>query len=150
VRFIELSTKHRIDFIASRNSIFLFQFTNSMLLIHSFGSFFPAVPCATSFCSPSPVRKPYYVIYVLEIRGYCVHPSPACRRSLGVGPDMPRWELECANCKNKFTHSTIDDTGMLNYFLPLKPPFPSGGSEFECPNCGHKSTYQRTDLIYRA
>jgi hypothetical protein len=63
---------------------------------------------------------------------------------------MPLWELECGHCKDKFTHSTIDDTGMLSYHFPLKPVFPPGGSELECPNCGKKSTYQRTDLLYRA
>jgi DNA-directed RNA polymerase subunit RPC12/RpoP len=29
-----------------------------------------------------------------------------------------------------------------------QPSFPEGGRKFECPNCGHKATYQRTDLNY--
>jgi hypothetical protein len=63
---------------------------------------------------------------------------------------MPRWTLKCDNCDFEFTHSMIQDTGVVNFFLPPKPEFPEGGSELECPNCGYKDTYQRTDLIYNA
>jgi hypothetical protein len=48
-------------------------------------------------------------------------------------------------------HSLIKDSGALSYFSDIsKPAFPSGGSEFECPNCAAKALYQRTDLLYRA
>ena len=39
---------------------------------------------------------------------------------------------------------------MLSYMFPAKPEFPPAGAELECPNCGRKATYQRTDLTYRA
>jgi hypothetical protein len=39
---------------------------------------------------------------------------------------------------------------MLSYMFPAKPEFPPAGAELECPNCGLKATYQRTDLTYRA
>jgi rubredoxin len=63
---------------------------------------------------------------------------------------MARWTLKCENCGFPFTHSQTDDSSAPNFFLPEKPDFPAGGSEFECPNCGHESTYQRTDLVYQA
>jgi len=44
----------------------------------------------------------------------------------------------------------VNDVGMWDYLLPLKPEFPSVGSELECPNCGFKATYQRHDLTYLA
>jgi rRNA maturation endonuclease Nob1 len=63
---------------------------------------------------------------------------------------MSNWVLECSNCQTVFTHSMIDETKMLSYFLPLKPAFPPSGSQLECPHCGSKATYQRTDLRYQA
>jgi hypothetical protein len=44
----------------------------------------------------------------------------------------------------------IRDAGTPDFFLPEKPEFPEGGSELECPNCGHKDTYQRHELVYHA
>jgi rRNA maturation endonuclease Nob1 len=63
---------------------------------------------------------------------------------------MPSWMLQCTNCQSHFKHSDIDDTGLLSYFFTPKPLFPPDGSELECPHCGHKATYQRTDLTYQA
>jgi len=51
---------------------------------------------------------------------------------------MVRWTLKCENCGFPFTHSLIDDSSAPNFFLPEKPDFPVGGSELECPNCGHE------------
>ena len=65
-----------------------------------------------------------------------------------LGVEMPNWFLECSNCSSKFTHSIIDDVGILSLYMPLKPEFSAGGNEFECPDCGHKTLYQRTDLKY--
>jgi hypothetical protein len=62
---------------------------------------------------------------------------------------MASWMLECSNCGLPFQHSVIDATTM-NFFFPVKPEFPAGGSELQCPNCEKNATYQRTDLIYRA
>ncbi|MDP9147649.1 MAG: hypothetical protein M3N22_08305 [Acidobacteriota bacterium] len=61
---------------------------------------------------------------------------------------MARWILICRKCEEAFTHSTIDDTGIANYFMPKKPDLP-GGAEFECPNCGHSATYNQADLRYQ-
>jgi len=74
---------------------------------------------------------------------------PGSVRSL-FGVVMPTWIVECRNCKFILTCSIIDDVGMSNYFLPLKPEFPPAGTELECPNCGYKATYQRHNLTYRA
>ena len=63
---------------------------------------------------------------------------------------MPSWVLRCKGCKKEFRHSMIEDTEISSYFLPNKPEFPVGGSEMECPNCGEKSMFQRTDLLYRS
>jgi len=62
---------------------------------------------------------------------------------------MPSWILECSHCGDNFTHSKIDDAGILNYLLPLKPEFPPEGAEFECPNCGKKAIYERSALKYQ-
>jgi predicted RNA-binding Zn-ribbon protein involved in translation (DUF1610 family) len=45
-------------------------------------------------------------------------------------------------------HSMISDQSAESYFLPEKPVFTE--TEFECPNCGNKDTYDRSDLMYRA
>jgi DNA-directed RNA polymerase subunit RPC12/RpoP len=62
---------------------------------------------------------------------------------------MARWTLRCDNCKFEFTHSMIEGSGVANFFQPPKPEFPHGGAELECPNCGHKDTYQRHELAYQ-
>jgi hypothetical protein len=63
---------------------------------------------------------------------------------------VANWVLDCVNCKMPFVHSPIDVREALDYFLPAKPEFPGGGSEFRCPQCGHVATYQRSDLSYQS
>lgn len=60
---------------------------------------------------------------------------------------MASWVLKCADCKQNLARFAIEDT-LESYFLPAKPSFPEGGKKFECPNCGHKATYQRSDVNY--
>jgi DNA-directed RNA polymerase subunit RPC12/RpoP len=60
---------------------------------------------------------------------------------------MAVWVLNCANCNQELTKCPIEDT-LESYFLPEKPDFPESGKEFECPNCGHKATYQRTNFVH--
>jgi DNA-directed RNA polymerase subunit RPC12/RpoP len=60
---------------------------------------------------------------------------------------MAAWGLNCANCDQNLTKFAIEDT-LESYFFPEKPDFPERGTEIECPNCGYKATYQRTDLAY--
>jgi DNA-directed RNA polymerase subunit RPC12/RpoP len=61
---------------------------------------------------------------------------------------MASWVLNCTSCKAEFEHSKINQDGMEYFQLPMKPDFPSGGSELVCPECGHEATYQRTNLRY--
>jgi hypothetical protein len=63
---------------------------------------------------------------------------------------MARWTLRCDNCNFEFTHSMIGKSGTANFLEPPKPDFPVGGAELECPNCGHKDTYQRIALAYQS
>ena len=79
---------------------------------------------------------------------YSLHRPGGVRSLLGV--EMPSWIVECSKCKFKFKHSAIDDVGMSNYFLPLKPELPPAGTELKCPDCGYKATYQPRNLRYRA
>jgi hypothetical protein len=72
-------------------------------------------------------------------------PSPATRVIV-----MPKWILQCPNCKTDFGYSQINDVGMASYYLPLKPDLPPKGVKCTCPNCGSKATYQRKDLCYQA
>jgi DNA-directed RNA polymerase subunit RPC12/RpoP len=58
---------------------------------------------------------------------------------------MAAWVFTCANCDKQLAQFEIENT-VENYFFPEKPDFPKGGKEFECPNCGHKAMYQRSDL----
>jgi len=60
---------------------------------------------------------------------------------------MAAWGLNCANCNQNLTKFAIEDN-LESYFFPARLDFPEGGKEFECPNCGHKATYQRTDLVH--
>jgi hypothetical protein len=62
---------------------------------------------------------------------------------------MASWEHACPNRNESFTHSLMPET-LENYFWPIKPDLPNEGIEFECPNCGHKSRYKRTDLRFKA
>ena len=62
---------------------------------------------------------------------------------------MASWGINCVNCDKRFAQFDIEDT-LESYFFPVKPDFPEGGKEFECPNCGHKATYQRNNLVYMA
>jgi hypothetical protein len=62
---------------------------------------------------------------------------------------MPKWVLKCDNCGSEFTHSMITDQGAESFYLPEKPDL-GESTELECPHCGNKDTYGRTDLMYRA
>jgi DNA-directed RNA polymerase subunit RPC12/RpoP len=62
---------------------------------------------------------------------------------------MAIWQLECVNCNKTFEHSIVDESGLAMFFPP-KPEFPEGGSELQCPHCGHKAKYQRYQLTYQA
>jgi ssDNA-binding Zn-finger/Zn-ribbon topoisomerase 1 len=62
---------------------------------------------------------------------------------------MAAWGLGCPNCNKQFAQFQIEDEDTLeNYFFPAKPDFPEDGKKFECPNCGHKATCQRNNLVY--
>lgn len=65
------------------------------------------------------------------------------------GGRMASWELTCVNCERRFAQFIIEDV-LVNYYLPMKPVFPDAGAEFQCPHCGYKDVYQRTDLTYKA
>jgi len=60
---------------------------------------------------------------------------------------MASWVLSCKNCHKTFPHSEVGGT-LANHFLPLKPKFPAGGLERECPHCNTKSVYQERELRY--
>jgi len=61
---------------------------------------------------------------------------------------MPRWTWTCKNCNFPFTHTYIVESNVFHYMEPAKPEIPYGGEEHECPNCGHKAVYHRTELTY--
>jgi hypothetical protein len=42
----------------------------------------------------------------------------------------------------------IPEDGVESFYLPQKPDM-NDGVELECPHCGVKDTYDRTDLVYR-
>jgi predicted nucleic-acid-binding Zn-ribbon protein len=79
-----------------------------------------------------------------------VLPSTPSRHRVGFGVEMANWVLSCRKCKTNFEHSKIAVAGLANYFIPLKPEFPPDGIERECPNCGYKAFYQKTDIKYQA
>jgi DNA-directed RNA polymerase subunit RPC12/RpoP len=60
---------------------------------------------------------------------------------------MAHWALQCAKCKNRFMHFEIPLADIVDYFLPSKPVLPP--TEYECPTCGHRAMYERSDLIYQ-
>lgn len=66
---------------------------------------------------------------------------------------MAHWVLECASCKNEFTHSEIVESHSLRDPFTLnetKPEFPDGGLSVVCPICKETGVYQRHELLYRA
>jgi hypothetical protein len=56
----------------------------------------------------------------------------------------------CPSCEIKFQFAPIDDSHAQERLVPPKPLFPIIGLEIKCPQCGHRATYQRTELIYEA
>ena len=42
---------------------------------------------------------------------------------------MPKWVLQCPNCKTEFEHSQISDVWMASCFDPPKPKVPPAGVE---------------------
>jgi len=70
-----------------------------------------------------------------------------------VGAPMPRWIVDCAHCREEFTHTDIDKIGGVfarDPSWPPKPEFPEGGTELKCPHCKEASTYRAVDLRYEA
>jgi hypothetical protein len=60
------------------------------------------------------------------------------------------WALDCVGCKDKFNQTKINDSKMMEHFLPTKLCFPAEGVEMKCPNCGHTSVYKTNDFAYQA
>jgi hypothetical protein len=60
---------------------------------------------------------------------------------------MDAWVLCCPSCDLRLAQFAVEDS-LESFFFPQKPDFPDGRKEFECPNCGYKGPYQRTDLTY--
>jgi hypothetical protein len=59
-----------------------------------------------------------------------------------------RWVLKCKKCRAECTYAEIPSDGFANYFFPKKPEVPDNFT-YACPNCAHKTTYRRADLIYQ-
>ena len=69
---------------------------------------------------------------------------------------MPRWVLNCHDCSQEFTHSSINpkaqapsEDAFLWAGFDAKPDFPVGGLNAECPHCKQTSLYQRYQLLFR-
>lgn len=60
---------------------------------------------------------------------------------------MAKWILECTKCKFEFEHAQVNDVGMANFYLPLRPELSK--TLRVCPNCGHADQYDQADLRYR-
>jgi hypothetical protein len=86
----------------------------------------------------------------ISTKVFQVLPSTSNRHTVAFGAEMASWVLSCRNCKSELEYSKIADVGLANYFMPLKPEFPPHGIECECPNCGYKAFYQKTDIKYQA
>lgn len=71
-------------------------------------------------------------------------PSPeSCR--------MPRWTLNCQNCKKTFRHSKIDhrsDDLLYDPLWPYRPTVPNSGFNMTCPRCQTPAVYHRFQLMY--
>jgi hypothetical protein len=59
-----------------------------------------------------------------------------------------RWVLKCNECRAECVYAEIASEGIASYFLPRKPEVPPNFT-YACPNCGHKDSYRRTDLLYK-
>jgi hypothetical protein len=44
---------------------------------------------------------------------------------------MPSWIVNCGECDSKITHSLIEYSGILSYFLALKPELKPQEAELE-------------------
>lgn len=67
---------------------------------------------------------------------------------------MPRWIVECPQCRKEFTHTDISKiaSGPMRdpFASPPKPQIPESGAELKCPHCKNSATYRAFDLRYRA
>ena len=59
---------------------------------------------------------------------------------------MAAWVLACVMCNVKFVHTEIGDERLIDFLDPIKPNMPTEGVELDCPNCGRRGLYHRTDL----
>lgn len=60
---------------------------------------------------------------------------------------MSLWALRCINCGQEFAHSVVHCTDAASFIFPPKPDVET--AEYECPHCGHTTSYKRYDLIYQ-
>ncbi len=59
-----------------------------------------------------------------------------------------KWVIKCKECGTECVYAEITSEGTANYFFPKKPELPKGFM-FDCPKCGRKNRYSRTDLVYQ-
>ena len=66
---------------------------------------------------------------------------------------MPRWMLQCPNCRRSFTHafiaaSIVEESFLDPFRILAKPLIGQDGERHTCPGCTTESVFKRHQLFY--
>jgi len=89
-----------------------------------------------------------YIFYPIQLWTAAIVRYPTHMEDPTPAP-TPRWQVDCRNCLQSFTHSYLGKSRNLeDYLHPTEPNFPAEGLELTCPRCETTAVYKLSNIRF--